>query len=387
VLDVTDFYSDSVSGGVKTYLSAKAAALAEAGVEHAAVVPGEADGLESLGSSRLHRIKGRTVPISRGYRVMLSARALRRVIERERPDVLEVGSPFVIPHLVHRATRRARIPTVGFYHADVVRTFAEPYVPSRMAAPLRVAARALARVLVRRVYRSFDATVAASESVATELRALGVPRVRCIGLGVDLEAFRPLAAEERIPAVAWGVEPGVPLGVYAGRFCAEKRLDVLLEGHARIPAERRPHLLLIGGGPLFPEISRRAEREPRLTVVPYVSDRADLARILASADFYLAPGPGETFGLAIAEALACGLPVVVVDRGAGIDRVRGSGVGESYRHGDPASAGAALERMAARPGPERRARARAHAERSFDWSATFRQLVELYHELTTGRAA
>jgi alpha-1,6-mannosyltransferase len=387
VLDVTDFYSDSVSGGVKTYLNAKASALADAGVEHAAVVPGEADGLEALGPSRLHRIRGRTVPISRGYRVMLSAGALRRIIERERPDLVEVGSPFVIPHLVERATRTAPLPTVGFYHADVVRTFAEPYVPSRWAAPLRVAARTAARALVQRVYRRFDVTVAASESVAAELRALGVPRVRRIGLGVDLQTFHPLAPEQRIPAVTWDAEPGVPVGVYAGRFCAEKRLDVLLAGHARVPIERRPHLLLIGGGPLLAETRRTAEREPRLTVLPYVSERADLARILASADFYLAPGPGETFGLAIAEALACGLPVVVVDRGAGIDRLSGSDAGEAYRHGDPESAAAALERMVARLGPGLRARARAHAERSFDWTATFDRLIELYHEVAAGRAA
>lgn len=387
VLDVTDFYSDTVSGGVKTYLKAKASALAEAGVEHAAVVPGEADGLESIGPSRLHRVRGTAIPVSRGYRVMLSTRALREVLARERPDVVEVGSPFVVPHLVARALGGARVPTVGFYHADIVRTFAEPYVPARLAAPVRVLARGAARVFVRRVYRRFDATVAASASVAHELRALGVPRVSCIGLGVDLEIFRPLPAASRVPAVAWGVEPGVPLGVYAGRFCAEKRLDVLLEGHARIPIQRRPHLLLVGGGPLLPEMERRAAADPRLTIVPYVSDRGELARILASADFYLAPGPGETFGLAIAEALACGLPVVVVDRGAGVDRLAGADVGERYRHGDPGSAAAALERLVARLGPALRREARGHAERSFDWSRTFRELVALYHELAVCPAA
>lgn len=381
VLDVTDFYSDTVSGGVKTYLRAKAGALARAGVEHVAVVPGEANGLDWLGPTRLHRIKGTTVPVSRHYRVMLSARALRAVLERERPDVVEVGSPFVVPYLLERATRGARLPTVGFYHADVVRTFAEPYVPASLAAPLRVAARSAARLFVRHVYRRFDATVAASASVARELTELGVPRVRCIGLGVDLDRFRPLPPERRIDHHAWGVEPGVPVGVYAGRFCAEKRLDVLLQGHARIPLERRPHLLLVGGGPLLPEIERWAERHPGVTVLPYVSDRAALARTLASADFYVAPGPGETFGLAIAEALACGLPVVVVDRGAGVDRLTGSDVGERYHHGDPAGAAHAIERLVARLSPALRERARAHAERSFDWSATFRELIELYEQL------
>src|SRR5262249_52814880 len=162
--------------------------------------------------------------------------------------------------------------------------------------------------------------------------------------------------------------------VYAGRFCAEKRLDVLLAGHARVPVERRPHLLLVGGGPLLDEMKRAAERTPRLTLLPYVSGRADLARILAGAGSYLAPGPGATLGVAMAEALAWGLPALVVDRGAGVDRSEGTDVGELYRHGDPASAGAALERLVARLSPELRERARAHALRSFDWSRTFREL-------------
>ena len=116
-------------------------------------------------------------------------------------------------------------------------------------------------------------------------------------------------------------------------------------------------------------------------MLPYVQGRGELARILASADFYLAPGPGETFGLAIAEALACGLPVVVVDRAAGVDRIAGTSAGETYRHGDPASAADALVRMAARFGPEISREARAHAERTFDWRRTFATLVELYREL------
>ena len=381
VLDVTDFYSDTVSGGVKTYLHAKAAALARMGVDHAIVVPGDHTGVTELGATRLHRVKGPVLPVSSAYRVMLSPTELRRVIDAERPDVIEVGSPFLVPHLVRSADRRRR-PTVGFYHADIVRTFAEPYVPNRVAAPLRVTARVAARRLVRSVYGRFDATVAASASVASELRTLGVSNVRTVGLGVDLETFRPRPEHEHLDPARWGVDPDVPLGIYVGRFCAEKRLDVLLDGHARTPMERRPHLLLVGGGPHLERLRVRARARPRVTIVPYVRDRDGLARLYASADFYVAPGPGETFGLAIAEAMACGLPVVAVDRGAAPDRIEGSGVGELYDHDDPASATLALERMVARLEQGLRARARAHAESTFSWTRTFESLVSLYRELS-----
>jgi len=384
VLDVTDFYSDSASGGVKTYLHAKAAYFERMGVRHAIVVPGERTEVTEIGATRVYRVKGPTVALSRAYRVMLSAQELGRVLREERPDVIEVGSPFIVPHLVRRAGGD-RCATIGFYHADLVRTFAEPYVPSRVAAPVRVLARMAARQLVRRVYGGFDATVAASPFVAADLRTLGVRNVHTIGLGVDLHTFRPLDGSPPIDRTSLGVAPEVPLGIYTGRFCAEKRLDVILAGHERIPLAKRPHLLLVGGGPNAGRLRQLAAERPRLSVADYVHDRQALSRLLASADFYVAPGPGETFGLSIAEAMACGLPVVAVRRGAAPDRLVGSGVGEFYEHGDHASAAAALVTMADRLSPQLRVQARAHAERSFDWDRTFADLLALYRDLVAVR--
>ncbi len=384
VLDVTDFYSETTSGGVRTYLHAKAAYFERMGVRHSIVVPGERTEVTKIGATRVYKVKGPAVALSRAYRVMLSARELSRVLREERPDVIEVGSPFIVPHLVRRAGGD-RCATIGFYHADLVRTFAEPYVPNRLAAPLRVLARMAARRFVRRVYGGFDATVAASPFVAAELMALGVPNVRTVGLGVDLDTFRPLDGSAAIDRVSLGTAPEVPVGIYTGRFCAEKRLDVILAGQERIPLAERPRLLLVGGGPHAARLRQLAAERPRLSVAEYVHDRQALSRLLASADFYVAPGPGETFGLSIAEAMACGLPVVAVRRGAAPDRLVGSGVGELYEHGDHQSAAAALVAMVDRLSPSLRVQARAHAERTFNWSRTFGDLLALYRELVAVR--
>jgi len=381
-MDVTDFYSDSASGGVRTYLHAKAAAMEGLGVRHAIVVPGERDGVERIGATRLHRVRGPSLPVSRGYRVMGSAERLVRILAVEQPEVIEVGSPFLVPGLVRRALGTRRIPTVGFYHADVIRTFAEPYVPNPWAAPLRVTARSVARGWVRRVYRRFTVTVAASRSVADELRGFGIPDVRCIGLGVDLSTFRPmLGGRSAWPLPGVPEWPDLPVGIFVGRFCAEKRLDVVLEANARLPSSLRAHLVLVGGGPLEGWLRREAGKRSDLTVLSYVQDRSRLAELLAGADFYLASGPGETFGLAIAEALACGLPVLAVERGAAPDRVEGSGAGELYAHGDPRDCAASMVRLIGRLGRSLREAARAHAERSFDWRDTFAALAALYREV------
>jgi len=383
VLDITKFYSHA-SGGVRTYLDMKVADFSRREVAHTLVIPGESPSVSHVGNTRIYRTPGPVIPLAPNYRILLSSRAIERIIQIEQPDVIEVGSPFLVPLLVRRAIGRRGIPTVGFYHSDLVRTYAEPYVTRRALAPLRVVARNLARLHTRTVYGRFDITVAASPTVTAELRALGIQRVHTVSLGVDLDVFSPL-----VPAAPLrdklGIPKQVPLAIFAGRFCPEKRLDVVLRAHAGMPEDQRPHLVLIGEG-MHDEVYRaEASKRSRLSVLPFVHDRRELAALLVAADFYIASGPGETFGLAIAEALACGLPVVSVDEGAAPDRVAGSPCGRLYRHGDADSCREALRSMINALSPGLRAAARDHAERHYSWRRTFDSLIELYTTLAPVR--
>lgn len=380
VLDVTKFYA-AVSGGVRTYLHEKMRDFASRDITHSLVIPGEQDSESVVGRTRVHRLRGPVVPFSPHYRFLVSGASLRRVIERERPNVIEVGSPFLVPHLVRRAVRGRSIATIGFYHSDLVRAYAEPYVELHIASPLRVLARNAARAFIRSVYTKFDVTVAASASVAAELRRLGVRDVRCVPLGVDLDVFTPAGDGARSLREQLAVADAVPIALYVGRFCSEKRLDVVLDAQRRLPTDRKPHLVLVGDGGHREALQQEAAHNTHLSVLPYVQDREELARLYRGADCYIAPGPGETFGLAIAEAMACGLPVVAVDQGAAPDRLVGSGAGVLYRHGDAASCADAMLSLLARLSPELRAQARHHAETAFSWKRTFDKLDALYREL------
>lgn len=380
VVDVTSFFSTSASGGVRTYLTAKARALSRPGVRHTIVVPGETTGMDEWEGATLARIRSPVLPFAPAYRQLVDWRALADVFDAVKPSVIEVGSPFVDPILVRLALGGRRVPTVGFYHADLVRTFAEPFVDHAVLSPLRVALRMTARRGVRSIYNRFDATVCASASVARELRSLGVQHVHEVPLGVDLKTFRPLNGANGHPLLP---RNGAPLALFVGRFCPEKRLDVLLDGHALLPRDEQPDLFLVGDGNIRNSIAGRARDGGRVTLLPYISDREELVRMYNAADYYVAPGPGETFGLSIGEALACGLPVLCVARGAGPDRIDGSGAGELYRHGDPADVARGMRAMLDHIDPGTRARARAHAERTMDWSLTFDRLLELYGQLVT----
>ena len=397
VVDVTSFFSETASGGVRTYLTAKARALSRPGVRHTIVVPGERTGFEEWEGGTLARIGSPVFPLAPAYRQLVDWRALRDVFESVNPSVIEVGGPFSDPILVRLALGGRRVPLVGFYHADLVRTFAEPFVDHAVLSPLRTILRMSARLMIRAVYNRFDATVCASSSMFRELGALGVKNLHEVPLGVDLGTFRPLDRADsggrsdnngdRAPpgsdARPLPAHDGAPVAVYVGRICPEKRLDVLLDGHAMLPREEQPNLFLVGDGNIRDSMAAKARDGGRVTLLPYVSDREQLVRVYNAADYYVAPGPGETFGLSIGEAMACGLPVLCVGRGAGPDRVEGSGASELYRHGDPADVARGMRAMRRHLGPEARKRARTHAERTLDWAVTFDRLLALYDQLAT----
>jgi len=383
VLDVTKFYAPG-GGGVRTYLDAKVAHFRERSVHHVMVIPGPQPDRCRRGHTTVYRVPGLPIPFTPGYRFLLSAGALRRIIHAERPDVIEVGSPFFVPLVTRLATRGWRIPTVGFYHADLIRTYVDPYVGG-LGPGLQDRIRILALRYVRQVYSRFDATVAASPSVARELTGLGLENVHTVPLGVDLEVFHP---RHRTPELrrSLGTPPDVPVALFAGRLCPEKGLGTVIEAHGRMSPGNRPHLLFVGEGPSAARLSDVARERQDLTVRPFVSDKGELARIFASADLYLAAGPGETFGLAVAEAMASGLPVVGVDSGAVPDRLAGSEAGEVYERGNAGSAAAAIRRMTTRLGPDLRIAARRHAVRAFGWHRTFETLLALYADLCRTRS-
>lgn len=100
------------------------------------------------------------------------------------------------------------------------------------------------------------------------------------------------------------------VGIFCSRLLASKGVTFLLES-ARLAAERFPdfRLLIIGDGPLLPEVRAFASVHPWCVLVPPVFG-TDRAPCLALSDIWLNPG---TTGLAIVDAYAAGLPFLTSD--------------------------------------------------------------------------
>jgi glycosyltransferase involved in cell wall biosynthesis len=142
-----------------------------------------------------------------------------------------------------------------------------------------------------------------------------------------------------------------PLVVSVGRLYRAKGYDVLLEACARLRDDGRTFRVVIAGGDSpghehDAEALRRRRSELSLDgVVEFAGDVADVSSLLRRAKVYVQPSRAETFGLATAEAMALGLPVVATSTGGLRDHVVDGRTGISIPVEDPAALAAAIARL------------------------------------------
>ena len=243
--------------------------------------------------------------------------------------------------------------------------------------------------------------IAISDSVAEEYRAIGVPesRIRHVPNGVDLARFDgPLDAD----AVrrAHGLDPDSFVFLSVGRNHPKKNYAALIEATARLAAEtdRRFQLLIVGGGvrDLAAQVERHGVAE-RVRLCDQIGgpDAAggvpllpsgELVALYRSADAFVFPSLLETFGIAIVEAMAAGLPVIVGDSPGCRDVVRRGRDGLMVPARDPAALASAMQALMDDPGM-RRAYAEKAAVRApdFSWDQVIDAYTALYDELSATR--
>lgn len=381
VLDITEYFS-ATSGGIRTYLLAKAAWVErQDAVQQTLVVPGAADAITEGAGSRTYTLRGPRIPFNLQYRLLLSTRTPRRIIEHEHPDLIEVGSHLLVPWVARIANRRHRAPLVWFYHGHLPRLIAPDH---RSGAGQRVL-ESLSWKYVRRLARGCRAVLVASRFLAEELRGHGVDPVAQVPLGVDLDFFHPRRRVRRGEARATFGLTAAPTALFAGRFAREKRLDLVLDAWSEIERRAGLRLALVGDGPLAASL-RRHPYAARVQWIPFEGDRDRFADLLAAVDLYLAPGPYETFGLAALEAMAVGTPVLSVDRGGVAERVTDSGAGATYAFDDRDSLIAQAVALVDRDLPALGARGRAFAEAKHSWEVACGEIFATYRRLL-GRSA
>lgn len=366
VVDVTQWHSAS-SGGIRTYLNAKAAWADEQGLAHAAIVTGPAPSHGHLGGSPLVTLRGRTPTASWGYHLAVRPGPLLAALSKLEPDVVVLHDTNSFPRSVARWARSRGVPLAILVHSDLA--IAAEGLPKALRSP---AAWALGTVQ-RRGLEAPDLVIVTSQESHRRVAADACCPAVISPLGVDLEPFSSAVPDERMRRELAGDDE--VLLVYAGRLSNEKRVDLLPQMLAELG---RPAVLALAGAGASAAAVRRQARalgvESRIRELGFVSDRTELATLMATADAFVHPSPHEPYGLAPLEAHACRTRVVA-------PRTGGTGETLTGRAGvalvEPASARALADGVTAVLGE-----ARPEPDLSdLGWDATFAREWELYRRL------
>lgn len=354
------------SGGMKTAVHALGAGYVADGAARLLVVPGPRDTRTSTDAGDVVQL--RSPRVGGGYRLILEPWRVIDVLERFRPTSLEISDKSTLLP-VARWARRTGVGSLLFSHERLDAMLA---LRTGWTAGLTGPVTTLNRVLAHQ----FDGIVVTSSfarrEFATVAAAAGTP-LHQVPLGVDLETFRPPSATPRRKEVL--------RLVHVGRLSREKSPHLAVATAVALHERGVPvQLDVYGKGPHRSELEDIAGDAP-VSFHGHLSSRRTLAERIGAADIALSVCPGETFGLAALEALACGTPLVTADVGGGRELVDERSGAWAPPH--PQALADAVLRLAARPVEMRRAAARQRAEQ-FPWSSTVAAMLELHAHAPQG---
>lgn len=150
-----------------------------------------------------------------------------------------------------------------------------------------------------------------------------------IPLGVTIPP--PVAQARQQLCDRYGISSDVPIVLFLSRFHPKKRPDFLLEVLHRLKDQQPFHLILAGGGEADYVQYVKAQVEHwqlcDLTTLPGFLQGEDKALALYGADLFALPSYGENFGIAVAEAMGAGLPVLITPEVEIADDVQAANAG------------------------------------------------------------
>ena len=386
IADVCAFYTPA-GGGVRTYVEAKLRAAARFGHEMIVIAPGDRHEVVRRGpGSLLVTIPSPRLPVDRRYRYFDDEAALHSVLDAWRPDHVEASSPWSSATMVGRWQGGASRSLV--MHADPLAAYAYRWLGG--IAPIHRIDRMFGWFWrhLRGLGRMYDSVICANDHLAMRLRDGGVANARTMPMGVEAGVFSPSLRSEELRKDALrvlGLDADATLLLGVGRFSAEKRWNMVLRAVGEVGRRRPVGMLLVGDGSKRFGLELLANRSPRVALLPPITDREELARLMASADALVHGCEAETFCMVAAEARTSGVPLIVPDRGAAGSQLV-SGAGTLFRAGSQIS----LERAICRfldHGPEFQRAAATRESRTRTMDEHFADLFAHYESLSPQHVA
>ncbi len=197
----------------------------------------------------------------------------------------------------------------------------------------------LRRLALRWIYRSIDIGLYAGESNRLYFKAAGLHKnqLRFMPHAIDNGrfAFDLFEGQEKLSALK--SEYGIPLDnrivLFAGKLEDKKDPLLLINAFTQLNTERVV-LVIVGNGILEQACKALAGNNPNIVFIPF-QNQSRMPMHYAMCDLFVLPsqGPGETWGLALNEAMAAGKAVIASDKcGGAVDLITNGVNGFIFQH-------------------------------------------------------
>jgi glycosyltransferase involved in cell wall biosynthesis len=177
-----------------------------------------------------------------------------------------------------------------------------------------------------------DRIFSASDFTRTKLIDSGVDSEKIINLYDDLDVKRIREASSELA--------GADV-LFAGRLLKHKRLDALIRSIATLKGWGKDcTLIIVGDGPELDRLQQLTKDlliENQVTFYPFFSDKEKMWGLMNKSKIFDSPSEREGYGIAVSEALAAGMHVIVVDApdNAAKSQVKGNSNGTLLPNNDP----------------------------------------------------
>lgn len=256
---------------------------------------------------KFYRLSSLPAPFAGKQARMVLPLFLRRLFKDFKPDIIHTQLFFGAGVEALVKSKTSRLPIIGTNHTAI----------SEFVNRLRVNSKFIKRISLNYAawyYNCCDFVTAPSQSVFKEMREFGFNKPsRVISNPIDLNIFRALSDKLEFKRKFKLSENTI---VYAGRLAPEKNIDVLIKAAAIVKKSTSNFNLAIAGSGHFESELKRLVKD--LGIVNEVKffgtlSHVDLAKLYQGAEVFAIASTSETQSLVLMQALACGLPAVVVD--------------------------------------------------------------------------
>jgi len=199
----------------------------------------------------------------------------------------------------------------------------------------------LRRMFLRWVYRHINYALYTGKANQQYYLTHGVKKKQLLFAphSVDNDRFSGDNEAYENKAASWRADLGIKQNncvfLFAAKLIKKKDPEILIKAFITLK-QKDAVLIMVGNGDFETELKERYKHQSQIFFIPF-QNQSMMPVVYRLGDIFVLPsqGPGETWGLAVNEAMACGRGVIVSDKcGCAADLVQPGKNGYVFRHGN-----------------------------------------------------